>query len=240
MPSFAYVGMHQSHHKVSLYGTDKDPEYLPFAQSSVMTTLFALESLAIPVALLFRFLLLSPIGFVSRKFQHSLVVYASSLTMNYKFRRDASNHLVALVRRDSLVILAGWSCYLACAAAHFVSFRFFWTWLLISSLLSFVNTMRTLGAHAYESEGKPMDRMAQLKDSIDTPGAFWTELWAPVGLRYHALHHYFPGIPYHSLPAAYRRICANQAFGDTYRQMSSPGLPSSLCKLIKSGLRKQT
>ncbi len=239
MPSFAYVGMHQSHHKVSLYGTDKDPEYLPFARSSLMTVLFALESLAIPVALLFRFLVLSPVGFVSCKFQRSLVVYASSLTMNVKFRREASASLISVVRRDSLFIFSGWSSYLACAAVHLVSFRFLWTWLLISSLLSFVNTMRTLGAHAYESGGQPMDRMAQLRDSIDTTGAFWTELWAPVGLRYHALHHYFPGIPYHSLPTAYRRISGHASFGGDYRKMSSPSLSSSLCKLIKNGLRKR-
>jgi len=30
--------------------------------------------------------------------------------------------------------------------------------------------------------------------------------WAPVGLRYHALHHYFPGIPYHNLGFAYQRL----------------------------------
>ncbi len=240
MPSFVYVGVHQSHHKVNLYGTAKDPEYLPFAQSSVMTVLFALESFLIPVILLFRFVILSPIGFVFPKFQRALVVYASSLTMNVKYRREVSDELVNRVRRESIPIFLAWAAYFACAASGLVSFRFLWTWLAISSLLSFVNTVRTLGAHAYESEGEPMDRMAQLRDSIDTPGAFWTELWAPVGLRYHALHHYFPGIPYHSLPTAYRRILANLTIRDDYQKMTSPSLPNSLCKLIQSGLRKRS
>jgi fatty acid desaturase len=31
-------------------------------------------------------------------------------------------------------------------------------------------------------------------------------LWAPLGLRYHATHHLFPTMPYHSLGAAYRRL----------------------------------
>ena len=68
--------------------------------------------------------------------------------------------------------------------------------------VSFFNTLRVLGAHEYESDGQPRDRFEQLQDSIDTPGGPWTELWAPVGLRYHALHHYFPGIPYHNLGKA--------------------------------------
>jgi fatty acid desaturase len=69
-------------------------------------------------------------------------------------------------------------------------------------------------------------------DSIDTPGGPWSALWAPVGLRYHALHHFFPGIPYHNLGIAYRRILA-AAGGSAYREFTSPSLPHSLTKLYK-------
>ena len=79
--------------------------------------------------------------------------------------------------------------------------------------------------------------MGQLIDSIDTPGRFWTELWAPVGLRYHALHHYFPGIPYHGLPEAYTRLVGTLPLATEYRKMSSPSLPYSLRALIRKGLR---
>src|SRR5579875_2661777 len=64
MPSFVYVGVHQAHHSLASYGTSNDPEYLPFAQSSRMTVVFALESFLIPAALAIRFLILSPIGLV--------------------------------------------------------------------------------------------------------------------------------------------------------------------------------
>ena len=239
MPSFVYVGVHQSHHKISVYGTDKDPEYLPFAQSRVMTTLFALESFLIPAVLALRFVLLSPIGFFSQRFQRWLVVHASSLTMNVKYRREFTLELNQRVRRGGFLIFCVWTAYLASAFAGVVSFKILIVWFAVCSLLSFINTLRTLGAHAYESDGQPMDRLAQLQDSIDTPGAFWTELWAPVGLRYHALHHYYPGIPYHSLPAAYNRIVSTLAVADEYRQMTSPGLPVSLAKLLKSGARKR-
>ncbi|MBV8831759.1 MAG: fatty acid desaturase, partial [Acidobacteriaceae bacterium] len=103
-------------------------------------------------------------------------------------------------------------------------------------IVSFVNSLRTLGAHAYESDGQPMDRLGQLRDSIDHPGYFWTELWAPVGLRYHALHHYFPGIPYHALPEAYRRLTTALPIGQSYVRMSNPSLPFSLRTLFTKGM----
>jgi fatty acid desaturase len=81
----------------------------------------------------------------------------------------------------------------------------------------------------------PLDREAQLADSIDTPGAPWTELWAPVGLRYHALHHYFPGIPYHNLGTAYRRLVSNLPSEAAYRGPVSPSLSWSLRLLYRNG-----
>lgn len=236
MPSFVYVGVHQSHHKISVYGTEGDPEYLPFARSWLMTTTFALESFFIPVILLLRFLILTPISLISPRFHHWLVVHASSLTMNVKYRREATAELLRKVRHGSAVILLLWGTCIALAFRGVLTWRVFGVWFVVCSITSFINTLRTLGAHAYESTGEPMDRMAQLRDSIDTPGAFWTELWAPVGLRYHALHHYFPGIPYHNLPEAYRRVINYLPVSVHYRKMSSPSLPHSLQTLIQKGL----
>ena len=68
MPSFVYAGVHQSHHKLSTYGTSQDPEYLPFAHNSRMTVVFALEGFFIPAVLLIRFLVLTPVGFLRRAF----------------------------------------------------------------------------------------------------------------------------------------------------------------------------
>ena len=71
-----------------------------------------------------------------------------------------------------------------------------------------------------------------MSDSIDTPGAFWTELWAPVGLRYHALHHYFPGIPYHNLKAAYSRLVRTLP-DSPHSQATRSSLPQSLRALYR-------
>lgn len=238
MPSFVYVGVHQSHHRISIYGTAQDPEYLPFAHSRRMTIVFALESFFIPLALALRFLVLTPVGLVSRRFQRMLVVYASSLTMNVKYRREYTPELARKVRRDSVITLGIWAVAILCATAGLLPWRLFLVWFAIDSLISFVNTLRTLGAHAYENEGEQMDRTGQLLDSIDTPGAFHTELWAPVGLRYHALHHYFPGVPYHNLAEAYRRIMSHLQVAKDYGKMSTPSLQHSLRELLRKGATK--
>lgn len=236
MPSFVYAGVHQYHHKLSTYGTKGDPEYMPFASSAAMTVIFAAQSFLVPVLLMARFLLLTPIGFVSPIFFRWLVVHASSLTMNIAYRREVSDTLLRKVRLQSSILWFGWAALAALTIAGLVPVRLWLVWLAVSSLASFVNTMRTLGAHAYESSGAPMDRSQQLQDSIDTPGAFWTEIWAPVGLRYHALHHYFPGIPYHNLPEAYRRLVATLHPEASYHQVRSPSLPHSLQALVRKGL----
>lgn len=251
MPSFVYVGVHQDHHKISTYGTSGDPEYLPFARSSGMTTAFALESFLIPVFLLIRFLLLAPLGLLSERLRSWLLVHSSSFTINIRYRRDVTANLVRTVKRDSAFIFLIWGLAVGLAVSNLLPWRAFAVWFVVVSVASFINTLRTLGAHAYESSGEPVDRVGQLIDSIDTPGRFWTELWAPVGLRYHALHHYFPGIPYHCLPEAYRRLAGSlplsaeysplaaeySPLAAEYRKMSSPSLPHSLRRLVRKGLR---
>jgi fatty acid desaturase len=227
MPSFIYVGVHQAHHSLGSYGTSDDPEYLPFAQSSRMTLVFALESFLIPVALAIRFLILSPAGLVVPRFQRWLVVHACALTMNFSYKREATPGLLKRVRLGSALILLLWL-----TAAALLPLHVFALWFGVVSVASFVNTLRTLGAHRYEGEGNPVDRSGQLRDSIDVPGSIWTELWAPVGLRYHALHHYFPGLPYHNLGKAHRRLVDALPADSVYRASTSSGLLASLTALI--------
>jgi fatty acid desaturase len=137
-------------------------------------------------------------------------------------------------------MLSGWAILLAAIYFGVVPVRALLIWIAVLAVVSFLNTVRVLGAHEYESDGTPRSRHMQLHDSIDTPGRFWTELWAPVGLRYHALHHYFPGIPYHNLPAAYRRLIASLPADSLYRASTSRSLPQSLRKLYMKPKRERT
>jgi fatty acid desaturase len=233
MPSFMYVGVHQNHHKISTYGTSQDPEYLPFSGHPLMIILFSLESLVVPLLLMVRFLLLSPFSLLFPKIHERLAVRASAVSMNVKYRREVPEATSRKIARWEAATLGAWCGLLALAGFRILPWRFFAIWYLVSAVASFINTVRTLGAHRYASDGTPLDRDGQLSDSIDTPGAFWTELWAPVGLRYHALHHYFPGIPYHNLNTAYRRLIRTLPPDSPHPRATSPSLPNSLQALYR-------
>jgi fatty acid desaturase len=238
MPSFLYVGVHQSHHKISTYGTSQDPEYLPFCRNRLQIAIYGLESLLIPVLLAVRFVLLAPFSLLIPRFHHWLAVRASALCVNPQYRREVTPALSRKMARWEAVTLGVWSIVIALAIFRLVPWRFFVLWAAVASLAGSVNTLRTLGAHRYASDGQPLSREGQLSDSIDTPGAFWTELWAPVGLRYHALHHYFPGIPYHNLKPAYRRLIQVLPADSRFSQSTSPSLPDSLQILCKGVIPK--
>ena len=206
LPSFVYVGVHPNHHNLATYGTEQDPEYLPFGSNHRMTVVFLAHSVLLPLAFLVRFLALAPVGLCWPRFHAWLVARASSLSMNAGYRRENSAELTAKVKHGEIAILLTWIAAFGFAWRHHFAWTAIAVWYAVNAFVSVCNALRTLGAHRYESTGEPLDRTAQLVDSIDTPGAAWTELWAPVGLRYHALHHYFPGIPYHNLGLAYRRL----------------------------------
>jgi fatty acid desaturase len=235
LPSFVYCGMHQDHHRISLYGTERDPEYLPFAKSRGMTVCFTVESFLIPVLLVIRFLVAAPLGLVCPPLHRWLSVHASSLVINFRYCRELTEGLEQKMRRSEVAVLAVWGIAVVLATRGVLPWRTFAVWLVVVSVASFVNTLRTLVAHHYESDGGPMDRTRQLLDSIDHPGGWWTELWAPVGLRYHALHHYFPGIPYHNLGTAYRRLVENLPATAEFHRSTDPSLPYSLRTLLSGG-----
>lgn len=235
LPSFMYVGVHQDHHKISTYGTDQDPEYMPFAQSNLMTMAFTVHSVLIPLFLMLRFLVVSPIAQFFPALRKRIAVHASSLSMNIGYRRTPSGELLAKMRVWELLTFAVWVSAMFAMHQGFLRWRTLAIWYGVTAIASVINTLRTLGAHQYESEGTPMDRDGQLTDSIDTPGNLFTELWAPVGLRYHALHHYFPGIPYHNLSEAHRRMIAGLPAQAPYHATLSSSLRDSLKDLYRKG-----
>jgi len=238
LPSFTYLGVHQNHHSLSTYGTKEDPEYLPFASSRRLMIFFAIQSTVLmPIALVVRFLLLAPIGLAWPPLHRWLEVHASSFSMNPEYRRAVGADIATKMRRWEMATLAFWAAAFAMMYAGTLPFDAFGIWLGILTTISLLNTLRVLGAHDYDSEGAILSRQGQLRDSIDTPGGPWTELWAPVGLRYHALHHYFPGIPYHNLGIAYRRIVASLPPRAAYLESTSPGLRQSLGVLYDKAAR---
>ena len=88
-----------------------------------------------------------------------------------------------------------------------------------------------------EDDGEPMSVTAQYLDSVNVPPpATLPALWAPVGLRYHALHHLLPGVPYHNLAEAHRRLCRELDQTSPYHVASHRGLSPLVRRLAASTL----
>ena len=99
-------------------------------------------------------------------------------------------------------------------------------------ILLTLNALRTLGAHRWSNDKEQMSFEQQLLDSVNYPESrIVGELWAPVGLRYHALHHLFPAIPYHNLGVAHRKLVANLPAENIYNQTDAKTLTGVLQNL---------
>jgi fatty acid desaturase len=109
---------------------------------------------------------------------------------------------------------------LALMAAGILPWKVLLFWYLAAVFILFINGLRTLVAHCYRNPpDREMTFSEQFLDSINVPGNFLTTpLWAPVGLRFHATHHLFPGMPYHNLGKAHRRLMKELPEGNPYPQ----------------------
>lgn len=237
VPSFMYEGTHNQHHARTRYGTADDPEYLPLAlMRPWQVAVFLFSSLLAPVALLLRFGVLAPVSFIIPPLRSVLIARASTLATNPGYRRRAPE---GQFRRDWLIMetsAAIWGISLiALVATGTIPLRAFITFMAIVSVATLLNQTRTLVAHLWENDGEPMSVTAQYLDSVNVPPpGFLPALWAPVGLRYHALHHLIPSVPYHALGEAHRRLAAQFPAGTTYHRANYRGLNGLLIRLFKS------
>lgn len=95
-----------------------------------------------------------------------------------------------------------------------------------------LNNIRTLGAHRWTGDGNELSFQEQLLDSCDYPYRPWfTELWGPVGTRYHATHHLFPTIPYHHLGKAHRALMRGLPADSPFRQTVKVSLLREIAEL---------
>ena len=80
-----------------------------------------------------------------------------------------------------------------------------------------------------------MSAQAQVEESINHTGQTWlTVLLFPVGLRYHALHHLFPALPYHRMGTAHRRLMQPLPPDSPYRAFNRASFAAAVCELWRS------
>jgi fatty acid desaturase len=241
MPSFMYEGVHNLHHAKTRYGTADDPEYLPLALMRPWTLpVFILVAALAPIGLIVRFALLAPLSLLSTRLREAVVARFSGLAINPVFRRrppegDAAKLWARLEIATSLWAIA----LVTLAATGVLPLRAFLIMLGVASAVAVLNQVRTLVAHLWENEGEAMTVTAQYLDSVNVPPpALLPALWAPVGLRYHALHHLLPSVPYHNLGLAHRRLCAALDPGSPYHKANYTGLPGLMWKIGLSSVTR--
>lgn len=237
VPSFMYDGVHQLHHAKTRYGTAEDPEYLPLAWRSPLYLLwFLFHSVLAPVAVALRFGILTPLSLLFPAVRRFSVEKASSLLINPAFVRKMPRpqDVRTWWTLELLCFVWVWT-FVALVATGIIPGRVALLAVGTAAAVAFTNQLRTLAAHLWDNEhGEEMTIEEQLLDSVNVPGFFTlASLWAPVGLRYHALHHLLPGLPYHNLGPAHRRLAGVIPGTSSYRRTWYEGLADVLGKLFR-------
>lgn len=240
IPSFLYEGVHTLHHQRIRYGTVEDPEYLPLALMKPWSLpLFILVAMLAPVGVLLRFGVLTPLGLVLPPLRRVVAEKYSALSINPAFRRRPAEG--ALKRQWFWQEMGAmiWALALM-ASVPLLGWKPLLIWAAVLSGVAVLNQLRTLVAHLWENEGEAMTVTAQYLDSVNVPPpAVLAPLWAPVGLRYHALHHLLPSLPYHSLGEAHRRLMTRFGAQSIYDRASYAGLFPLVGRLAKATMGRR-
>jgi len=236
MPSF-FFEKHMDHHKSGHFGTRSDCEYVALGKKPTRAIGYFLGQVFLqPIFTIFRFVIVTPVSFMHPKLRawtlRNYSTFAFVLPCPRQIPQNAPLKFWAFMD-------------IACSVRAIAIFAFVlmginpWTRVVQIYMLALVpltlHYTRSLTAHAYLGDGKKKSFSGQLKDSIDITGVpIFTELLYPIGLRYHALHHLFPSLPYHNMTTAHRRLMAELPADSPYRDLVYPSFLSVIRQLVNN------
>ena len=226
VPSYSYTGVHIDHHRPGVYGSTRDGEYVSFGAGKPWRSVgYVLLSFILPPLLAFRFIVLTPISWIVRPLRKIIWRHFSSLAIDLSYDRHPPNKdddETWLIQETATTFLAVGVAALIWKGVFPLSVA--GVWYAVTATILFVNSIRTLGAHAYRFSGDvSVSKIEEYLDSINVPSEdILSKLIAPVGLRFHAAHHLFPATPYHNLPklhvALVNELSDNRAYLSTSRK----------------------
>ncbi|MEO6079310.1 MAG: fatty acid desaturase [Steroidobacteraceae bacterium] len=213
---------HIEHHSVRNFGTPDDGEYLPLAAAPLRETVkYLMQAPLLPFFTVLRFGVMAPLSWLHRGLREWVLTAASAGVSNPYYRKRFSAADEWHLRLMEVL------CFLWLLAIAVLLIKGLIDWQLLLKgyvligLTLTLNWVRNLAAHSYSNRGERMTLAEQFSDSINITGQTWlTVLMFPVGLRYHALHHLFPFLPYHNLGKAHARLIAQLPAGSPYHVAS--------------------
>lgn len=243
LPSFFYKKVHNDHHSSRTYGTEEDGEYLAMGAKPPTEMLkYFLSIFYAPILMWVRFIVLFPISLVVPPLRTLVIERLSALMIDFNYKRpplkDSEKTEILLLETGSFVW--GWFL-LAMNYLGYLSVDFWIYFYCMYVAIFFLNTLRTYAAHRYRYDDKTVTMQEQMLDSVNVVGGDpLTQLIAPVGLRYHGLHHMYPTIPYHSLDRAHKLLLKSGLGGDLYAKTFEPTVFAGLRSLIGDSFRSET
>lgn len=238
LPAFLYED-HRLHHVNHSYGTEDDSEYLPLAGGTAWDlTRYFLKTLLVPVLGIFRFVILAPLVWLSPAWRRwSWERSSSALAINWSYRRspeEDSAHPVEM-RIMEICCFAYGMVFFLLILTGLMPWTVFFNFYAVFLCVALVNYVRTLGAHRYEGTGAPMSYIDQILDSYTIAGQETiTSLMAPLGMRFHALHHLVPSLPYHNMRKAHNRLVAGLPADSPYHRTIRRSLWQAVGEVVRN------
>ncbi|MDB5998321.1 MAG: fatty acid desaturase [Rhizobacter sp.] len=238
MPWILYRN-HTEHHNHKNFGTPLDGEYLPLAASPLWETVkYLAQAPLLPLFMVARFGILGPVSWLHPWLREWVLVNVSAAVSNPYYRKRFPKRDEAHLKTVEVLCFA----YLVAIAVLVGAGVFSMTQVMMAYLLlAFtlgLNWVRNLAAHRYANEGGQMTMDEQVADTINITGQTWlTVALFPVGLRYHALHHMFPALPYHAMGEAHRRLMLSLPADAPYRATDCPSFFTAVRELWQSAKR---
>jgi fatty acid desaturase len=225
-PSPFFTRHHRDHHSQRLYGTPEDPEYMANVMESGNPGSIARYAAFVAVfpALVFLRFLLAPLTFLHPSLREWTLRHASSLTFNRRYERtptESDRRAIMAVEALCFVRAAMIPLLIALGLTPWSRIPLLYALALATVLL---NQLRLLADHHLDSDGGPLDMASHILDSCNyTRNDPLTLLFFPFSIRYHALHHLFPSLPYHNLKRAHAHLVASLPADSPYLTLDRPG-----------------
>lgn len=237
VPSYSYTGVHIDHHRPGVYGSTRDGEYVSFGAGRPWRSIaYVLLSFILPPLLLVRFIVLTPLSWIARPLRQIIWRRMSSLAIDLSYDRPPQNKdddETWLIQETATTIVA--VSVAALIAFGVLPLAVAFVWYAVTATILFVNSIRTLGAHAYRYAGDvTVTKTEEFLDSVNVPSEdLLSKLIAPVGLRFHATHHLFPATPYHNLPKLHAALAKELSDTTAYLSTSRKSFAHALGTLWK-------